>query len=288
MTTAAIDGDWIVFKIAFAAQAEAKKKGKEMLPLPLTKKMVDNYLKKLLIDTQCDEYVCLLTARNNFRKNIEYPVKGVMGKHYKKNREGTEFPPYLSEIRQHIIDNHAGLFCDGCEADDGIAIWAIANPDTTVMIHTDKDINTVPGIHYNPTKGELYSLTDEEAFNNLMLQIITGDSTDNIPGLYASASIRVTKELRAKVKEMAEDYMAYLQSTCTQEEIYEGWSGHAQDAADEVLKSYINLTFKTREDKDKLINLALDHTNYTRDLVGICLTEEDLHNMVDSYANEEE
>lgn len=65
------------------------------------------------------------------------------------------------------------------------------SPGATV-VHLDKDINLVPGQHYNWELTRLgkvvrearhYFITEEEALRNFYTQLLTGDVTDNIKGV---------------------------------------------------------------------------------------------------------
>jgi 5'-3' exonuclease len=73
------------------------------------------------------------------------------------------------------------------EADDEIGIQAteLSNAgDTPVIVSTDKDLDMIPARHYNWVKQEVYDVTDEEAYRNFFRQCLTGDTVDNVPGIY--------------------------------------------------------------------------------------------------------
>ena len=198
-----IDGDWVVFMMAFAANSQMKKDGK-LMPIPLVLKLVDNYIDKLMRRLDATSYVFILTGRNNFRKNIVYdhvPTthKSYGQKAYKANRKGTELPPYLNEIRLHLEDRHGALTEEFAEADDGLGIWVYANQDTSILVACDKDLDMIPGKHYNPRKDEEYEVTEEGSLIFAATQILTGDSVDNIPSLYSAFGKKVTKKVRQEV-----------------------------------------------------------------------------------------
>ena len=68
------------------------------------------------------------------------------------------------------------------EADDLLGIYG--QTPGTVMVTIDKDLRTVPGVHFNPDKDlEPVTVTPEEAQKARLRQWLTGDSTDNIPGI---------------------------------------------------------------------------------------------------------
>ncbi|MDD9816698.1 MAG: hypothetical protein OXU61_00955, partial [Gammaproteobacteria bacterium] len=52
-----------------------------------------------------------------------------------------------------------------------------------VIAGIDKDLKQIPGNHYNFNK-QLHEFVDDDNANlNLMLQCLTGDTSDNIPGI---------------------------------------------------------------------------------------------------------
>ena len=73
--------------------------------------------------------------------------------------------------------------------------WAALNPDLpemgipvkdiqrTVIATLDKDLNMITVWHYNWTKDEKYWVTEDEGDNFFYIQLLTGDSVDNIKGI---------------------------------------------------------------------------------------------------------
>ena len=86
------------------------------------------------------------------------------------------------------------FFADNEEADDLIAIAMTENPDS-IILSTDKDFDQLPGRHYNPTKQELYTVSEEDATRFLYEQILTGDRVDNIIGLKGVGPVKAKKAL---------------------------------------------------------------------------------------------
>jgi 5'-3' exonuclease len=50
-------------------------------------------------------------------------------------------------------------------------------------VSIDKDLDMIPGHHYNPVKKDHYYVNDKEAIKNFYRQILTGDKVDNVQGL---------------------------------------------------------------------------------------------------------
>lgn len=105
----------------------------------------------------------------------------------------------------------------GIEADDALAI---ANKYLTdrgihnVIVTFDKDLMQVPGLHYNPYKSDsVFEVDGLQGFKNLWRQVITGDITDNIPGvshaIKETATGRYNKEISESTLASKEKMKAY-------------------------------------------------------------------------------
>lgn len=112
---------------------------------------------------------------NNFRNDI-YDA-------YKANRDPDDKPVHLKEIRQYLVDKWGAIIVDGEETDDRVSILQCTMETDTCIVSIDKDLLNTPGWHYN-YDSELYRFIDPaQAMLNFARQMLTGDSTDNIPGL---------------------------------------------------------------------------------------------------------
>ena len=84
------------------------------------------------------------------------------------------------------------------EADDLVSIWAYEAREEEVpyvIAGIDKDLKQIPGNHYNFNK-QLHEFVDDDNANlNLMLQCLTGDTSDNIPGLKGIGPAKASKIL---------------------------------------------------------------------------------------------
>jgi|TARA_Y100000296_G_scaffold83949_1_gene116067 hypothetical protein len=116
---------------------------------------------------------------------------------YKGNRK--QPPPLHFEVAREYLIKHwaAGVYDD--EADDAIAIRATHLQDEhsylqdPVICAIDKDLDNVPGWHYNWKKDHLYEVSPEEALRNFYTQVLEGDGADNILGLPNCAPSTVAK-----------------------------------------------------------------------------------------------
>ena len=116
--------------------------------------------------------IYLTDSRGNYRKQI--------CPDYKANRKGTGKPVMLNQIMKYLRNSYGAEISRGQEADDAMGI---AQTNKTIIVTTDKDLNMVPGLHYNYVKDDLFYVSPEEGRRFFWKQVLTGDTTDNIQGI---------------------------------------------------------------------------------------------------------
>jgi len=142
-------------------------------------------VESILKDTQADDYVIYLSGKNNFRDElVDY---------YKANRDRSKRPAHYENITNYLLNHWKTEVVDGIEADDKLGIEQTEN---TIICTIDKDLDNVPGWHYNFVKGDLYHVDEETATKNFYSQLLSGDAVDNIPGLYKIAGTRCTAKMQ--------------------------------------------------------------------------------------------
>lgn len=219
---ALIDADLITYSVGFASDRktyhvmgcdfENKKEAKEFCdrtdidhaeitftvqeePLEYTLHSVKKLIESILEATKADDYKLFLTGKGNFRDEVAVTKK------YKGNRDALHKPRHYEEIKKYLINVWEAEVVEGMEADDamGIAQWKDLSPilDTerkladnyaevyagTIIASLDKDMNMIPGWHYNWRKKETYWVDEEDAIRCFYKQMLTGDPTDNIQGV---------------------------------------------------------------------------------------------------------
>lgn len=122
------------------------------------------------------EAVLLLSGSDNFRFDVA-TVKG-----YKANRKDVPKPVHYGAIREYLIGAHGASESSNCEADDVVSILARQHP-RSVIATIDKDLDQIPGLHWDYAKHVEYNVGEIEAMEMFYTQILSGDTTDNIPGL---------------------------------------------------------------------------------------------------------
>lgn len=174
-----VDTDSIFFKIAYSATSESD-----------MRKNYDTFCRKmelLVKDKLCNPFdedehfhaYYAVKGKDNFRKEF-YPE-------YKATRPDLDqdIRDKLNFLFRYSIDKGARP-ADGMEADDLVSIWAHESRDhgeQYVICGIDKDLLQIPGNHYNYGKDTWQFVDDDTAHYNLMKQCLTGDNSDNIPGI---------------------------------------------------------------------------------------------------------
>jgi 5'-3' exonuclease len=90
------------------------------------------------------------------------------------------------------------------EADDECSIQA-RNSDG-VIATIDKDLDQIPGKHYDYKRKVFYEIDPYEAMEFFYKQAITGDATDNIPGAYKMGKAAADRRIGQAVEEIEYDW----------------------------------------------------------------------------------
>lgn len=136
------------------------------------------------------EYILYLSGSGNFREEVATILP------YKGNRDPSHKPKYYKELRRYMLDKHKAIEVQGMEADDALAMAQWSHRDKSTVIATiDKDLDMVPGWHYNINSKETYWVDIDSANYFFFWQMLVGDSTDNIPGIKGIGKARATKAL---------------------------------------------------------------------------------------------
>lgn len=187
---ALIDGDVLKYSCGFASDAQAKKAGAEYEELRFCLHGVNKLINNIMQVTGADEYLPLVSHPINRRKE--------QWSEYKANRDPLHKPYWFDKIHEFLFDRHGALYsAEGDEADDAMGIYQCSHEDT-IICSIDKDLDCIPGWHYNFSKTRkeagVYFVEEVDANRFFYKQILTGDSADNIPGLFKTHKIKATKK----------------------------------------------------------------------------------------------
>ena len=241
---ALIDGDELVMKVAFGGQhtyydiynsygllypsipshKEAqeiinKEEEEDLYLVPkvvylsekIVKKAFSYSLQGILKKVDLSNYLLLFSSKNNFRFDLATIQE------YKGNRDPAAKPKHFNMIKDYAKSNFKYHEVDGYEADDLLVIhWH--DDKESIIVSQDKDLLQVPARflsmgtekhkEYAPD-GVIFSLDQVEANRNFYRQLLTGDTTDNIPGLYKVTGEKARKKYIDNISELSESSAMY-------------------------------------------------------------------------------
>lgn len=183
--TLLVDADIVAFKFASAKQQKFDFDGDGDCAIePNYEEAIEGvkeYLEDLAVHLQADDIIiCLTDPDYEFRKEL-YPG-------YKSNRDPSKKPQALMDIKEWFKSHYRTYQKPGLEADDCMGILA-THPTLIrgekIIVSEDKDMQTVPGLHYNPAKDKKprrIKQLDADRFH--LWQTIVGDTCDGYPGAY--------------------------------------------------------------------------------------------------------
>ena len=174
---ALIDSDLLVYRVGFTT---------EDVDEGITKARIRETVKNMLEAVQATEFKMYLTADDDptaFRKRI-YPE-------YKAHRIQPK-PKHYKFIRDHLQEHYDAEVCTEIEADDGLAIHQMQylGQNKTVICSVDKDLKQIPGRHYNFVKDLEDIVEPLEGIRYFYTQLLTGDSADNIKGVWKVGPVK--------------------------------------------------------------------------------------------------
>lgn len=138
-----------------------------------------------------------LTGKGNFREQVA-TIKG-----YKANRIGIPKPVHYKAIRRYMRERWGAQVTKGYEADDALSIISYQHShENVVLCSQDKDLSNVPGRHYNARKRLWRTITKEQAMLHFYRQLVTGDTVDNIMGVWRAGKAKAEKVLYEGLSEM--------------------------------------------------------------------------------------
>ena len=184
-----VDGDPFAYRAAFSC--EEKINGVRVVVKEVQEaydkidELLETALETVLWEVTDDKYQIFLTGKGNFRKDI------AVTREYKANRKQPK-PVYLSDVRQHMIDNWKVIVSKDEDVVDVFGIWS--NPES-IVISIDKDMLQLACTHYNPHRRTWQTVEEFEGLRFFYKQILTGDSADNIQGIYGVGPKKAEKIL---------------------------------------------------------------------------------------------
>ena len=168
----------------------------------------DQYIKAIKKATNAKNIVLLFSHSDNFRNDI------ASFQPYKGSRATAPKPVHYSEIKKHLVIEYEAEAWEYFEADDLLGCYGMESflyKQNNVIVTNDKDLNMIPGWRYYPNKKVLTWISYQEASDFFFVQWLTGDATDDIPGIYkvSGNKVKATKKLKEWVLEGRDPFERY-------------------------------------------------------------------------------
>jgi len=189
MSNILLDVDTMLYRVGYAS------------PAPPTPEAACARLKKMISDTEgkitnsiipsmgetYHQLLVFLTVpdgkgryRDRFNKETTYKV----------TRALVPPPVFMEEMRVFVKTNYLTHLCPSSEyeADDAISWHGWFNHEITgknrdIIAGVDKDLNQIPGYHWDYSKDFIYYVSGAMANRFFFHQLLTGDVADSIPGI---------------------------------------------------------------------------------------------------------
>jgi len=225
-TLALIDGDIVLHRCAVVFDTPMQRVGKGTYQFDINNavKNARGMLREIAESVGADRSVVCLSAPNNYRKEV-CPT-------YKGNRTGRK-PILFGELRDKLVasDKFETVIRRTLEADDVMGIIATTQTksfpeERKIICSIDKDLRTVPGLHWNWDKQmDGFDEPDEvgpyEAEIAFYRQVLAGDATDGYagcPGIGPKTAEKVVYEGMPEEEMWSAVVAAYTKEGLTEED----------------------------------------------------------------------
>ena len=173
-----IDGDIIAYRSAAAAE-KATDWGDGIHTIHAiesdVRNIIDQSIGSLLVGSGAKSFYLCLTSKTNFRYTVD--------RTYKHNRKEIRRPMLLEYAKEYLNNIGPCLMYPKLEGDDVMGILATTPSKYDRIIWSgDKDLKTIPGLHYDKDLRRVYTISEEEANRKWFMQVLTGDTSDGYPG----------------------------------------------------------------------------------------------------------
>ena len=218
-----IDGDILLYEVGFASNDD---------PVEFACHSLRQRVQGVMDGCECKQAQLFLTGKTNFRNELTDT--------YKANRADADKPVHIDALRDYAINTLHAIVAENEEADDLLGIHAVR--DGWGIATLDKDLDGVPGWHY-VWKGKregLYYVDQVQADRFFYTQMLTGDSTDNIPGLFKMVGVKALAKTKAPIQEMTDPVEMYQYVRSVYADGYDN-VGMCLDEKEEVLTNWLTM-----------------------------------------------
>jgi len=171
-----VDGDVLVYRAAWKAE-KVISFDNELYTVVADLDEARGHYDHLLAEV-VGEHPYTVVFSDPYGKNFRYKIF----EDYKRQRHtGARKPLVYTDLRKELIeqrDDHR--YFKNLEGDDCLGILQTRD---TVCCTIDKDLQCIPGLHYNFDKNESFEVSHQDAYEFFLRQSMAGDATDGIPGI---------------------------------------------------------------------------------------------------------
>lgn len=187
---ALIDSDILVYRVGFSTQDKSE---------GIALARLESVIRSIQAELETPQYMCILSPEG--RANFRYTVDPA----YKANRTVPK-PLHYVALRTHLMEVHNATIAVEEEADDLLGILQtdalLLGPEhETSIVSIDKDLNQIPGKHFNYIKGIHYEVEKVDGLRWFYEQLLIGDPVDNIKGVHGVGSIKARQFLKGTTEE---------------------------------------------------------------------------------------
>ncbi|MBW7970976.1 hypothetical protein [Bradyrhizobium sp. BR 10289] len=220
-----VDGDEFLFRAAAAVEQEVKWNvvlGEVDWSEPpvhvlysspeRARETLDDMLERIFERFETREHFLCFSSPPNFRFGID-PT-------YKNNRANSRKPLCYVQLREEVEAKYKCKAFPGLEADDVMGVLAtspIKEKRQCIIVSQDKDMQTIPTQVWR--KGDLVTVSEQEANYFHLYQTLVGDTSDGYKGCPGVGRVKAEKLLKAPESEMeqGEDWDLILWSRVVKE-----------------------------------------------------------------------
>jgi len=192
--TGLIDADFLKYLVIYDIEKMYKRGLDPEVEIPYNTviQLLENRVQMIFTLTQkyTKEYIFLFSGPT--KSGLRYEL--AMEKEYKGTRKYVDkvenAGSYRNIVIDYMFDTYHCFYDEKLEADD---LCTMGHTSDSYIYSYDKDLRSSPGIHYDIKTKKFVNVVEEDGFKMLLVQSMTGDTVDNIPGIEGIGPVSAKK-----------------------------------------------------------------------------------------------